>query len=102
MTDLKSAASLAGPALPPGVAPLVAMPESAHTVLSARHAMVQATGSSLVSPCVGVCRMDADSGWCLGCLRTLEEIRQWANAPQTYRVAVWGAIGTRLRGQGQE
>ncbi|HKT41717.1 MAG TPA: DUF1289 domain-containing protein [Rhodanobacteraceae bacterium] len=29
-----------------------------------------------VSPCVGVCRMDAD-GLCIGCRRTLAEIVRW-------------------------
>ena len=29
-----------------------------------------------VSPCVGVCRMDAD-GLCIGCRRTLAEIARW-------------------------
>ena len=29
-----------------------------------------------VSPCIGVCRMDAD-GLCVGCRRTLAEIARW-------------------------
>ncbi|MDQ2104084.1 DUF1289 domain-containing protein [Azospirillum isscasi] len=29
------------------------------------------------SPCVGVCRLTADRSYCVGCLRTLEEIRGW-------------------------
>ena len=29
------------------------------------------------SPCINVCRMDAASGWCEGCLRTLDEIAAW-------------------------
>ncbi|HEY7872134.1 MAG TPA: DUF1289 domain-containing protein, partial [Rudaea sp.] len=28
------------------------------------------------SPCIGVCRMDAD-GLCIGCRRTLAEIARW-------------------------
>jgi predicted Fe-S protein YdhL (DUF1289 family) len=28
------------------------------------------------SPCVKVCRID-DDGFCIGCKRTLEEIRDW-------------------------
>ncbi|BEV08970.1 DUF1289 domain-containing protein [Methylophilus glucosoxydans] len=31
----------------------------------------------IASPCVGVCSMDEVSGFCQGCFRTLEEIRQW-------------------------
>ena len=30
------------------------------------------------SPCIDVCRMDARSGWCEGCLRTLDEIAAWS------------------------
>jgi predicted Fe-S protein YdhL (DUF1289 family) len=29
------------------------------------------------SPCNSVCRIDALTGWCLGCNRTLEEIADW-------------------------
>ncbi|WP_419964752.1 DUF1289 domain-containing protein [Pelomonas caseinilytica] len=32
------------------------------------------------SPCVNVCRMDADSGWCRGCARSLDEIAGWGGA----------------------
>lgn len=31
----------------------------------------------VASPCVGVCSMDEVTGFCQGCFRTLEEIRQW-------------------------
>lgn len=31
----------------------------------------------IASPCVGVCSMDDTTGFCQGCFRTLEEIRQW-------------------------
>ena len=29
------------------------------------------------SPCTGVCRIDAATGWCKGCARTLREIADW-------------------------
>ena len=29
------------------------------------------------SPCTDVCRMDGRTGYCIGCLRTAEEIRRW-------------------------
>ncbi len=31
----------------------------------------------ILSPCIGVCIMDAD-GYCMGCLRTLDEIAHWS------------------------
>ena len=37
------------------------------------------------SPCSDVCRIDAGSGWCEGCFRTIDEI------------AAWGALGNRAR-----
>ena len=32
----------------------------------------------VASPCISVCRMDEVSGWCEGCLRTLDEIAVWS------------------------
>lgn len=29
------------------------------------------------SPCISVCTIDDKTGWCLGCARTLSEIRDW-------------------------
>ncbi len=29
------------------------------------------------SPCDSTCRIDATTGWCLGCKRTLREIADW-------------------------
>ena len=29
------------------------------------------------SPCVDICRMDRRTGWCVGCLRTADEIGAW-------------------------
>ncbi len=30
------------------------------------------------SPCISICRMDETTGWCEGCLRTLDEISVWS------------------------
>ena len=40
---------------------------------------------TVASPCIGVCAIDPKSGWCEGCLRTLDEI------------AAWGALDARAR-----
>jgi hypothetical protein len=32
---------------------------------------------AIQSPCVDICRIDGQSGFCVGCLRTREEIREW-------------------------
>ena len=30
------------------------------------------------SPCVNVCKIDYESGYCIGCNRTIEEITNWS------------------------
>ncbi|HZR70215.1 MAG TPA: DUF1289 domain-containing protein [Burkholderiales bacterium] len=41
------------------------------------------------SPCINVCRMNADTGLCEGCLRTLEEIAAWsAMTPEEKRAVL--------------
>jgi uncharacterized protein len=47
------------------------------------------------SPCVNVCRMDAATGWCEGCLRTLDEIAAWAVLPDNAKRDVWDEIARR-------
>ena len=38
----------------------------------------EATGSVARSPCVGVCELEAGTGLCRGCLRTMAEISGWS------------------------
>jgi predicted Fe-S protein YdhL (DUF1289 family) len=33
--------------------------------------------SSVPSPCISVCQMEEATGLCLGCRRTIDEIRDW-------------------------
>lgn len=47
------------------------------------------------SPCIGVCRMDERSGWCVGCLRTLDEIAAWATLSPQDKQAVWTRLELR-------
>ncbi|MFM0738275.1 DUF1289 domain-containing protein [Paraburkholderia xenovorans] len=47
------------------------------------------------SPCINVCRMDASTGWCEGCLRTIEEIAGWSSFDAHAKRAVWDAIEVR-------
>ncbi|UCV23081.1 DUF1289 domain-containing protein [Ferribacterium limneticum] len=30
------------------------------------------------SPCINICKMDANNGLCQGCLRTIDEITAWS------------------------
>ena len=47
------------------------------------------------SPCVSVCTMSADRSHCLGCFRTLDDIRAWAGADSARRRAIWAALLAR-------
>jgi uncharacterized protein len=47
------------------------------------------------SPCISVCRVDADSGWCEGCLRTLGEISAWSRLDNDGKRGVWRIIEQR-------
>jgi uncharacterized protein len=40
--------------------------------------MVDLKTEAVASPCNKVCRIDASTGWCEGCLRTLHEIGAWS------------------------
>lgn len=33
--------------------------------------------TSVPSPCISVCQMDSDNRYCLGCRRSIDEIREW-------------------------
>lgn len=48
------------------------------------------------SPCVSVCKMDAEGVFCTGCLRTLDELRAWSTLNNTGKRAVWQLIEGRL------
>ena len=47
------------------------------------------------SPCISVCRMDAATGLCEGCFRTLDEIASWGLASDEERRAVWRQLAQR-------
>lgn len=47
------------------------------------------------SPCVNLCKMDAQGALCQGCLRTIDEIAGWSAADDDAKRAVWRAIDAR-------
>lgn len=47
------------------------------------------------SPCISVCRMDARSGLCEGCARTLDEIAAWSVMDDVEKQAVWDQLPQR-------
>ena len=52
-------------------------------------------GEPVPSPCVSVCRVEAATGLCEGCLRTLDEIAAWSTLADPARRQVWMQIGRR-------
>ena len=47
------------------------------------------------SPCINICQMDADTGWCAGCQRTLDEIAGWSQLSEEDKRAVWQQLPQR-------
>jgi predicted Fe-S protein YdhL (DUF1289 family) len=66
------------------------------SLLQARLPEAVATRHAPPSPCISVCQMDADTGWCIGCLRSIEEIGAWAGNSDSDKREVWQRIGQRL------
>ncbi len=41
------------------------------------------------SPCINVCEIDPDSGYCKGCYRNLHEIATWSQLDENEKSAVY-------------
>ena len=53
------------------------------------------TPSLIASPCISICRMNAGTGWCEGCFRTIEEIAAWSAMDDRAKRAVWKLLPAR-------
>jgi predicted Fe-S protein YdhL (DUF1289 family) len=53
------------------------------------------TNAAVGSPCINVCRMHEASGWCEGCLRTIDEIAAWSALSDDAKRAVGIELGRR-------
>jgi len=49
----------------------------------------------IASPCNGVCRIDPATGYCRGCLRTIDEIAAWGSVDDRRKRAILGALAGR-------
>lgn len=47
------------------------------------------------SPCISVCQMDPMTGFCIGCTRTIDEIRDWIISTPDERNAILAKIAER-------
>lgn len=55
----------------------------------------------IVSPCIGICTLEAETGLCTGCLRTVDEIGAWRDADNAWRLAVLQRLKERRRARGR-
>ena len=49
----------------------------------------------VASPCINVCKMDAPSGLCVGCFRTIDEITVWSRSDDACRLEILAAVAKR-------
>jgi uncharacterized protein len=53
------------------------------------------------SPCIAVCKINPQTGWCEGCWRTLDEIASWGTASEAVKKEIWEKIHQRIGRQYQ-
>jgi predicted Fe-S protein YdhL (DUF1289 family) len=51
--------------------------------------------AAIASPCTSVCTIDPATGWCAGCLRTIDEIAAWGSLDDRAKRAVWKLLPVR-------
>jgi uncharacterized protein len=47
------------------------------------------------SPCINICQLDAAQRYCIGCLRTIDEIANWSGYTAEQRAAVLRKLAAR-------
>lgn len=50
---------------------------------------------SVPSPCINLCRMSPQSGFCEGCLRSIAEITEWGRADDSRKRAILREVARR-------
>lgn len=51
--------------------------------------------SGPASPCISVCQMNPTTNLCIGCWRTIDEIREWSISNAAERYAILAKIAER-------
>ncbi|MEO0382438.1 MAG: DUF1289 domain-containing protein [Pseudomonadota bacterium] len=53
--------------------------------------------SSVLSPCIQICRIDPLLQLCLGCGRTMDEIGRWSKLSDSQRLQVMDVLPDRMK-----
>ena len=68
----------------------------AHALLAARVAAAfDDSVQPVPSPCISICRMNEDRSLCIGCYRSLDEIRAWSRSDAGERRVIWRQLLAR-------
>jgi hypothetical protein len=56
---------------------------------------MEALPTAIATPCVQICVIDGESGFCLGCQRTLVEVASWARLSDAERAEIMAGLPAR-------
>ena len=83
----------------PNIAPMIppAPPALLHKLRAVESQQQLSPNATLPvpSPCVSVCRMDEAKQYCVGCLRTLDELRVWGSCDDASKRDIWLRVRQR-------
>lgn len=48
------------------------------------------------SPCIGICEIDENTSYCIGCFRTLNEIKVWRVLPDRNKLIILEKVKERF------
>ncbi|ABR91508.1 Uncharacterized conserved protein [Janthinobacterium sp. Marseille] len=65
-----------------------ARPEDLDTLIS----YLDLDATPMPSPCIGICRVDARTTFCTGCMRTIDEITVWGAVDDQRRRQIWTEV----------
>lgn len=54
----------------------------------------------MISPCINICTLDARTGLCVGCGRTLDEVAGWSTLGEAQRASVMQQLPARMQAAG--
>ena len=60
-----------------------------------RRARARSFDNSVPSPCISVCQFDDATGYCIGCFRAIDEIRDWPILTAEEKHAVLARVAAR-------